>query len=50
MKTFNFIHKDSSAVLTVSADDFINAEEQLEELVKETWNWRIENEKGINEN
>jgi len=49
MKTFNFIHKNSSAVITVSADDFVDAEEQLEELVKESWEWSIENEEGIDE-
>ncbi len=49
MKTFNYIHKNSSAVVTLSAADFNDAEIQFKKLVRHPWEWRVENEEGTNE-
>ncbi len=46
MKTFTFVHKQSSVVITLSATDFHEAENQLEQVVKDTWEFRVENEEG----
>lgn len=49
MKTFVFIHKNTSAVLTFSAEDFTDAEEILDMMVIESSLWRVENEEGTDE-
>ena len=46
MKTYTFINKLNGAILTTSADDFSDAENQLSKVVKEPFHWKIENEDG----
>lgn len=46
MRTFIFYQKNSSAILTLSANTFEEAEEELKEIVKSTYGWRVEDEKG----
>ncbi len=45
MKTFRFINKNSSAILTLSAPNFEDAEQELFSLVK-TDDWYVEDEDG----
>ena len=49
MKIFVFIQKNSSAVLTLSAEDLHKALIELEILVKNSINWKIDNEEGEDE-
>lgn len=49
MKTFTFISKSTSAIVTLSAEDFFDAENQLEQVVKDTWEFRVDNEEGESE-
>jgi hypothetical protein len=49
MKTFTFIEKNGSGVISISATDFDNAIDVLEETVAEPMGWRVENEDGENE-
>lgn len=49
MKTFLFYHKNSSAVLTLSANNFDEAEEVLADVVKDIDAWRCEDEDGEDE-
>ena len=49
MKTYIFIEKNGNCVITTSADDFSEAEDKLAEVVKDTWQWRVENEEGEDE-
>jgi hypothetical protein len=46
MKTFHFYHKNSSVRVTLSADNFEEAEETLFDYVKSTYGWRVEDEDG----
>jgi hypothetical protein len=46
LRTFTFYQKNSSAVLTLSAPSFEQAEEDLKEIVKDTYGWRVEDEEG----
>lgn len=46
MKTFTFYQKNGSACLTLSAETFEEAEEELKEIVKDSYSWRVENENG----
>jgi hypothetical protein len=49
MKTFIFIHKNSSAIVTLSAPTYKEAEAELFELVKDNYGWRVEDEDGEDE-
>lgn len=46
MKTYTFYQKNSSAILTLTANTFEEAEEELKEIVKSTYGWRVEDEEG----
>lgn len=46
MKTFIFTQKCGDAVITLSATDFEDAQTILNELVKDTGEWRVEDEDG----
>ena len=46
MKTFTFISKSTSAIVTLSAEDFFDAENQLEQVVKDPFDFRVDNEEG----
>lgn len=46
MKTFAFISKSTSAIVTLSAEDFFDAENQLEQVVKDPFDFRVDNEEG----
>jgi hypothetical protein len=46
MRKFTFVHKNTSVVITLSAEDFHEAENKLEQVVKNTWEFRVENEEG----
>lgn len=47
--TFIFPHKNTSAVITISAIDFDDAHEQLEDIVKDVNEFRCENYEGTSE-
>ena len=49
MRTYNFYHKNSSALLTLSAETFDEAEKELTNLLKDTYGWRVEDEEGESE-
>lgn len=49
MKTFIFIHKHSSAIMTISAPTFKEAEEELFSLLKSDYGWYVEDEEGEEE-
>ena len=49
MKTFNFYQKNSSVCVTLSADNFEEAEEILFDHVKSSYGWRVEDEHGKDE-
>ncbi|MEK6829822.1 MAG: hypothetical protein AABY15_06915 [Nanoarchaeota archaeon] len=49
MKTFLFYQKNSSATITLSANNFGEAEELLEEIVKDANSWTVEDEDGEEE-
>jgi hypothetical protein len=49
MKTFIFIEKNGSGVITLSAPNFDSAIEILEETVAEPMGWRVEDEDGEDE-
>jgi hypothetical protein len=44
LKTFNFYHKNSSANLTLSAETFKEAEQDLADHVSDTYGWRCDDE------
>lgn len=44
--TYIFNQKNSSASLILDAEDYREALEELEKIVKNTWGWRCENEEG----
>lgn len=46
MKTFLFIEKNGSGVLTLSADNYEEADKTLGEKVKFPLEWRCEDEEG----
>ena len=46
VKTFMFIEKNGDGVLTLSATDFEDANQILEEKVKHPDEWRVEDEDG----
>ena len=48
--TYIFAHKNSSVVLTISAESFIDAEYELTYLVNDIYAWRCDNEEGEHEN
>ena len=48
-KTFLFIEKNGSGIITLSAKDYDEAEEELKEKVKYQDEWRCENEDGEDE-
>lgn len=47
--TFVFYHKNTSAVMTLSAVNFTDAEENLHDLVDDYTEWRCDNEDGEKE-
>lgn len=49
MRTFNFYQKNSSVRVTLSADNFEEAEETLFDHVKSNYGWRCEDEDGEDE-
>ena len=49
MRTYTFVHKNSSAVLTMSATSYAEAREELKTLVKYNDYWRCESEDGESE-
>lgn len=49
MKTFIFCQKNSSAILTLSAPNFDEAEALLAEEVKDVYGWRVNDEDGEDE-
>ena len=46
MRKFVFIHKNTSAVLTLFDEHFGGAIEQLKELVIDDYPWCVDNEEG----
>ena len=46
MKTFIFKHKETNAVLTIQATDFIEADEIVDRIVKDSYLWVVEHEEG----
>lgn len=46
MRTFVFTQKNSSLVIVVSAKDFTEAEQILDNTVKDNYGWRVDNEEG----
>jgi hypothetical protein len=48
-KTFNFYQKNSSATVSLSADSFKEAEQELFNLVKDDYGWRVDDEDGEDE-
>ena len=46
MKTFVFIQKNSSVVVSLSAESFEEAEKLLFETVISDYGWKVENEEG----
>lgn len=46
MKIFIFKHKETNAVLTIQAIDFIEADEIVDRIVKDGYLWVVENEEG----
>lgn len=46
MKKFIFSHKNNSIVIQLIADNFEEAEILLEEIVKDTWCFVVEDEEG----
>tara|TARA_R110000772_G_scaffold6250_2_gene21917 strand:- start:1798 stop:1953 length:156 start_codon:yes stop_codon:yes gene_type:complete len=46
LKTFNFYQKNSSATLSLSAETFEEAEQDLGDHVSDTYGWRCDNEEG----
>lgn len=46
MKTFAYIHKTTNAIVTLSAEDFFDAERKLEQVVKNPSDFKIDNEEG----
>jgi hypothetical protein len=46
-KTFNFYQKNSSATVSLSADSFKEAEQELFNLVKDDYGWRVDDEDGL---
>ena len=46
MNTFIFSHKDSGAVITITAEDYSEAKSILLHMVKEYFRWRVNNEEG----
>lgn len=49
MKTYHFYSKNSSVNVTLSADNFEEAEETLFDHVKHTWGWRCDDPEGEEE-
>lgn len=49
MKTFHFCQKNSSVIVTLSATDFEEAEQELFNTVKDDYGWRVEDEDGEDE-
>lgn len=45
-RIYVFIHKNSSAVLTLTAVNFTDAEENLHDLVEDSESWRVDDEEG----
>jgi type II secretory pathway component PulL len=48
-RTFHFYQKNSSVRVTLSADNFEEAEKELFETVKSDYGWRVEDEDGDEE-
>jgi hypothetical protein len=46
MKNFIFKHKETNAVLTIQATDFIEADEIIDRIVKDSYLWVVEHEEG----
>jgi len=46
MKQFIFKHKETNAVLTIQAIDFIEADEIVDRIVKDSYLWCVESEEG----
>lgn len=49
MKTFIFTQKNSSISITISAENFEEAEEILNDTVKDNYGWRVNDEEGEDE-
>jgi len=49
MKTFVFSQKHGNASVTLSADNFEEAEKELFEIVKDDYGWRVHDEDGEEE-
>lgn len=49
MKTFIFVEQNGSGTLTLSAPNLEEAERELDEKVKHSSNWRVEDEEGEEE-
>lgn len=45
-KTFNFYQKNSSATVSLSANSFEEAEQELFNIVKDDYGWRVDDEDG----
>lgn len=46
MKTFVFTQKNSGVVIVITAEDFTEAEQILNDTVKDNYGWRVDNEEG----
>ena len=46
MRVFTFYQKNSSAILTLSADTLEEAEKELKEIVEDDYGWRVDDEEG----
>lgn len=46
MKTFAFISKSTSTIITLSAEDFFDAKNQLKQVVKDPFDFKVDNEEG----
>ena len=49
MKTFIFNHSNSSASLIISAENFQEADNKVDALVKDALGWIVEDEEGKDE-
>lgn len=46
MKTFIFTQKNSRVVIVITAEDFTEAEQILNDTVRDNYGWRVDNEEG----
>ena len=46
MKKFIFKHKETNAILTIQAIDFVDADAIVDRIVKDGYLWVVKNEEG----